>query len=129
MSFLSPLLTCSYHSFSHAHPLHCPCCSITLSLFFPSSPSSIVTLILILILTLYLYLYLTPTLTLTLSLSHTGRDDSPVLTLTLPSTDTVGTLRLRVAAHFKEPPEVISLLKPGRGGSQLLSGTFLGKNI
>ena len=54
-----------------------------------------------------------------------GRDDSPVLTLTLRSTETVGTLRARVANHFKESPEVISLLKPGRS-PQLLSGTFLG---
>ena len=54
-----------------------------------------------------------------------GRDDSPVLTLTLRSTETVGTLRARVANHFKESPEVISLLKPGRS-TQLLSGTFLG---
>ena len=52
-----------------------------------------------------------------------GRDDSPVLTLTLRSTETVGTLRARVANHFKEPPELISLLKPGRS-SQL--GNFLG---
>ena len=43
-----------------------------------------------------------------------GRDDSPVLMLTLRSTETVGTLRAKVANHVKEPAELISLFKPAK---------------
>lgn len=43
-----------------------------------------------------------------------GRDDSPVMTVTLRSTDTLGVLRQKVADHFKEPAESIALLKSTR---------------
>lgn len=39
-----------------------------------------------------------------------GREDNVVLNLTMLSNDTVGSLRRRIAAHFKEPAEAISLV-------------------
>lgn len=63
--------------------------------------------------------HLEPTQLVTLQILA-GRDDLPVLTLTLRSTDTIGTLRVKVANHFKEDADGISLLKPGKT-SQLLS--------
>ena len=66
-----------------------------------------------------------------------GRDDTPVLTLTLRATDTVGLLRSKVANHFKESPDVISLTKlagrtgTGAGPSMLLGlgGSMMGERL
>ena len=56
-----------------------------------------------------------------------GRDDSPIMSLTLNASDTVGDLRLKIANHFKEPPESIILLKYGK--TSYLLGANVGKSI
>ena len=56
-----------------------------------------------------------------------GRDDSPVLMLTLRSTETIGTLRAKVANHVKEPADLITLFKPVRASTQSISGALLGR--
>ena len=55
-----------------------------------------------------------------------GRDDTPVLTLTLRATDTVGLLRTKVAQHFKENSDVISLTKLARTGTGASPSMLLG---
>jgi ubiquitin C-terminal hydrolase len=40
-----------------------------------------------------------------------GKEENPVVTLSMKSTDTIGQLRIKVAEHFKEPTSVINMLK------------------
>lgn len=51
-----------------------------------------------------------------------GKDDTPVMTLTLRASDTLLVLRRKIGDHFKEPVENISLLKPNRSPSILGTG-------